>query len=148
MSNAESLELSVDRLLRNLNTTDSGLSAEADTRVEVYGQNVLVKRKKRTALAIFLSYFESPLVIILVLAGFVTVFGVIALALILPYTALGRLFEFVRPPWTFLLVLLTFIGTYLGLAELLKGWFYRWTDRRTAQPDSTAKTANGSLTQP
>jgi Mg2+-importing ATPase len=69
------LELPVDQLVITLNTTNSGLSSkEARARIEVYGQNVLVRRKKRTAAARFLSYFKSPLVIILVLAGFVTIF--------------------------------------------------------------------------
>jgi len=74
-SNAELVDLPVGQLLDVLSTTDSGLSSkEARARLEVYGQNVLVKRKKRTAAAKFLSYFKSPLVIILVMAGFVTIF--------------------------------------------------------------------------
>jgi Mg2+-importing ATPase len=63
--------------------------------------------------------------------------GVVVFALILPFTALGQFFSFVRPPVSFLVILLAFIGTYLGLAEFLKRWFYKWLDRRTGQLNST-----------
>jgi Mg2+-importing ATPase len=75
VAKVELLELPVAQLFAKLNTSDAGLSSrEARARLELYGPNVLVKRKKRTAAAKFLTYFKSPLVIILVLAGFVTIF--------------------------------------------------------------------------
>jgi len=71
----ELLHLPVDQLLEALNGTVAGLSSkQAQERLEQYGPNALVRRKRRTAVARFLSHFKSPLVIILVLAGFVTIF--------------------------------------------------------------------------
>ncbi len=56
----------------------------------------------------------------------VTIVLVLALAMALPFTPLGsRIFGFVPLPWTFLLVLIGFIASYLGLTELVKMWFYR-----------------------
>jgi len=51
--------------------------------------------------------------------------SVVAAALIIPYTALGRLFQFVPPPPLFYLTLLLMVGTYLFLAEVVKKWFYK-----------------------
>jgi Mg2+-importing ATPase len=50
---------------------------------------------------------------------------ILGLALILPFTALGKIFNFVPLPWTFLLVLVGFIVVYLFLVELMKIWFYK-----------------------
>jgi Mg2+-importing ATPase len=50
---------------------------------------------------------------------------VVAVALILPYTPIGELFEFVPPPPAFYLALLALIGTYLIFAEVVKNWFYK-----------------------
>lgn len=70
----ELLQLPVDQLLGALDATEAGLSStQARARLKLYGPNVLVRRKRRTAVARFLSHFKSPLVIILVLAGFVTI---------------------------------------------------------------------------
>jgi Mg2+-importing ATPase len=64
-----------EELISSLESSPSGLSSrEAARRLEAYGQNVLAKRKKRTSLVKFLQYFRSPLVIILVFAGLVTIF--------------------------------------------------------------------------
>ncbi|MEM0317765.1 MAG: magnesium-translocating P-type ATPase [Candidatus Nezhaarchaeales archaeon] len=45
-------------------------------------------------------------------------------ALILPYTPLGEIFRFVKPPATFYLVLLIILSTYLILTDIIKHWFY------------------------
>ena len=52
-------------------------------------------------------------------------FSVVAAALIIPYTAIGKLFDFVPPPPLFYLILLLFVVTYLLLAEVVKKWFYK-----------------------
>ncbi|PUA31319.1 MAG: magnesium-translocating P-type ATPase [Candidatus Terraquivivens tikiterensis] len=51
--------------------------------------------------------------------------GIIAFALILPYTPLGAIFRFVRPPATFYIALAAILGSYVALAEIIKSWFYR-----------------------
>jgi P-type Mg2+ transporter len=74
-TNEKLFYLPIEQLLSSLKTSQSGLaSQEAARRLESYGQNVLAKRKKRTSVIRFLQYFRSPLVIILVFAGLVTVF--------------------------------------------------------------------------
>jgi Mg2+-importing ATPase len=50
---------------------------------------------------------------------------ILSLALILPFTPLGKVFYFVPLPMTFLLVLVGFIIVYLILVELMKIWFYQ-----------------------
>ena len=50
---------------------------------------------------------------------------VLILAIILPFTVVGKFFGFVALPPTFLLMLIAFIIVYLGLVELMKIWFYR-----------------------
>ncbi|MGB9617070.1 MAG: magnesium-translocating P-type ATPase [Desulfomonilaceae bacterium] len=68
------LFMSIDEALARLKTSQSGLtSKEAKKRLKIYGYNELV-RKKRTALAEFLSHFRSPLVIILLIAGLISGF--------------------------------------------------------------------------
>ena len=51
--------------------------------------------------------------------------SVVAAALIIPYTTVGRLFRFVPPPPLFYVALLLMIVTYLFLAEIVKKWFYK-----------------------
>jgi Mg2+-importing ATPase len=63
--------------------------------------------------------------------------GFVLFALALPFTPLGRFFGFVKPPLTFLGVLLVFVITYLCLVEVLKTRFYKWLDRRSGQSTST-----------
>jgi len=56
--------------------------------------------------------------------------GVVGAALLLPYTPVGALFQFVRPPDMFLVVLAVIVGSYLVLVEILKRRFYRrYADR-------------------
>ncbi len=51
--------------------------------------------------------------------------SVVAAALIIPYTALGKVFKFVPPPPLFYLALLLMVITYLFLAEFVKRIFYK-----------------------
>jgi Mg2+-importing ATPase len=68
------LTLPIEELLKRLNTSMAGLSSEeVEKRLKVFGYNELV-RKKRTAVIEFLSHFKSPLVIILLIAGFISGF--------------------------------------------------------------------------
>ncbi|MEM2864820.1 MAG: magnesium-translocating P-type ATPase [Candidatus Bathyarchaeia archaeon] len=87
----------VDELLARLNTSSSGLSSEeAEKRLITYGYNELARRKKRTAIADFLSHFRSPLVIILLIAGlisgflgeianFIIIFSIVLMSVILDF---------------------------------------------------------------
>ncbi|MDD5190528.1 MAG: HAD-IC family P-type ATPase, partial [Dehalococcoidales bacterium] len=51
--------------------------------------------------------------------------AILVVAVLLPFTPLGKIFSFVPLPPTFLLILLGFIIIYLGLLEMMKRWFYR-----------------------
>ena len=51
--------------------------------------------------------------------------AVVAIALILPYTALGKIFNFYPPPVAFYAALALMIAAYLLLAEVVKKWFYK-----------------------
>ncbi|MEM3423667.1 MAG: magnesium-translocating P-type ATPase, partial [Nitrososphaeria archaeon] len=51
--------------------------------------------------------------------------AIIAFTLIIPYTPLGEIFRFVKPPVTFYMVLAAILGAYLALVEIVKRWFYR-----------------------
>ena len=59
--------------------------------------------------------------------------SIIIFALILPYTWLGDIFKFVRPPFEFYLVLAAIIGAYLALVEAAKRWFYKRYGHRLEQ---------------
>lgn len=50
---------------------------------------------------------------------------VVAIALILPYTGIGKIFSFYPPPLAFYAALALMIGAYLFLAEVVKRWFYK-----------------------
>jgi Mg2+-importing ATPase len=51
--------------------------------------------------------------------------AIVIFALVLPYTPLGEIFEFVRPPATFYIALAIILITYIILAEIIKNWFYK-----------------------
>jgi Mg2+-importing ATPase len=52
---------------------------------------------------------------------------IVGTALVTPFSPLGVLFEFVRPPLAFFAVLAGLIGVYLVLVEIVKKWFYtKW----------------------
>jgi Mg2+-importing ATPase len=55
----------------------------------------------------------------------ITSLTVVAVAMILPYTAAGAYFGFVPPPPMFFLVLAVMVLAYLGMVEGMKRWFYR-----------------------
>jgi len=52
-------------------------------------------------------------------------FGVTAVALVLPVSPLARLFSFVPIPLTFYVFVIFLVGIYAVLVECLKYWFYR-----------------------
>jgi hypothetical protein len=43
----------------------------------------------------------------------------------MPFTPIGDLFGFVAPPPAFFAILAILLGAYLGLAEIVKNWFYK-----------------------
>jgi Mg2+-importing ATPase len=51
--------------------------------------------------------------------------AIIAFASILPYTPIGAIFRFVKPPPTFFIALAIILGSYLALTELIKSMFYK-----------------------
>jgi Mg2+-importing ATPase len=53
------------------------------------------------------------------------------LALLIPYTPVGKIFNFVPLPVTFLLMLVGFIIVYLFLVEMMKIWFYKHNSEPT-----------------
>jgi Mg2+-importing ATPase len=53
---------------------------------------------------------------------------VIAAAFLLPYTPLGPAFGFVHLPVSFYLILVALVAGYLVLVEVVKRWFYRYTN--------------------
>ncbi|MEM2338986.1 MAG: magnesium-translocating P-type ATPase [Nitrososphaerales archaeon] len=54
-----------------------------------------------------------------------TTIAVITFALIIPYTLLGEIFRFVKPPITFYIALVLILSAYIILAEIIKNWFYK-----------------------
>jgi Mg2+-importing ATPase len=69
-----SLPLASEEALAGLKATPSGLTtAEAEERREVYGPNEVTAKRKRGAAAEFFSHFRNPLVIILLMAGVISV---------------------------------------------------------------------------
>jgi Mg2+-importing ATPase len=50
---------------------------------------------------------------------------IITFALVLPYTPLGEIFRFTKPPAAFYIALAAILGAYVALAETVKSWFYR-----------------------
>ncbi|MFA5652133.1 MAG: HAD-IC family P-type ATPase [Candidatus Paceibacterota bacterium] len=67
--------LSENEIIASLDTnTKVGLSSEeAEKRLKIFGQNIIEKRNITPAFFIFLNQFKSPLIIILCLAGIVTI---------------------------------------------------------------------------
>ncbi|MDD1670640.1 MAG: magnesium-translocating P-type ATPase, partial [Methanomicrobiales archaeon] len=63
-----------EEALTRLRATPSGLTtAEAEERREIYGPNELAGKRKRSIIFEFLSHFRNPLVLILLLAGGISV---------------------------------------------------------------------------
>ncbi|MEM4461772.1 MAG: magnesium-translocating P-type ATPase, partial [Candidatus Bathyarchaeia archaeon] len=51
--------------------------------------------------------------------------AIVVFALSIPYTPLGEVFGFVKPPLAFYIALTLILSAYIILAEIVKGWFYR-----------------------
>jgi Mg2+-importing ATPase len=58
--------------------------------------------------------------------------GVVACAMVLPFTPLASLLGFVPLPPAYFALLSVLLGTYLVMVEAAKQWFYRWLLPRTA----------------
>ncbi|MEM0054524.1 MAG: HAD-IC family P-type ATPase, partial [Nitrososphaeria archaeon] len=70
----EALTLPTDELLSRLNSSLNGLSSEeVEKRLQYFGYNMLIKKKRRAVIE-FLSHLKSPLVIILLIAGLISGF--------------------------------------------------------------------------
>lgn len=54
--------------------------------------------------------------------GLVTI---VIISELLPFTPVGRLFQFVRPPGSYYFLLVAICSAYIFLVELLKLWFYK-----------------------
>ncbi len=75
LSSEDSVSLSIQDLMAQLNTSPQGLNSEqAAERLEIYGQNELAHEHKHSAIKEFLLHFKSPLVIILLIAGIISGF--------------------------------------------------------------------------
>jgi Mg2+-importing ATPase len=63
---------------------------------------------------------------------------IVVIACILPFTVIGSIFGFVRPPLAFFVVLAGLVLGYIVIVELVKGWFYRkysvFIERNIVQP--------------
>jgi len=71
----DAVSLPSDRVLERLGTTATGLSPEeAERRLETYGPNEIVSKRRRHIVLEFLSHFRSPVTIILVIAAIVSGF--------------------------------------------------------------------------
>jgi len=57
----------------------------------------------------------------------VTSLAIVAIAILLPFTPIGTYFGFVPPPAKFYFILGVMVLIYLGMVELAKQFFYRWS---------------------
>ena len=55
----------------------------------------------------------------------ISVLAVVAFAILLPYTPLGRLLLFTPPPASLMGAIALLAVTYLFLVQAVKSWFYR-----------------------
>jgi Mg2+-importing ATPase len=62
---------------------------------------------------------------------------IVAAAVALPFTPLGRVFGFVPLPAVFLGLMGLIVASYIGCAELLKGAFYRKNRRQPLSAQTT-----------
>lgn len=73
VSTDEIVNLPINQLLEKLDTSQQGLSnEEATNRLETIGPNELSQRKKKTALLELIHHLANPLIIILLIAGFIS----------------------------------------------------------------------------
>jgi Mg2+-importing ATPase len=71
----DALSLAADEFLSRLGTSATGLTvAESERRLEVYGTNEIVSKRKRHVFLEFLSHFRSPVTIILIIAAVISGF--------------------------------------------------------------------------
>jgi len=67
--------LNISEAIKSLKSSEKGLTKnEAKKRLEEFGYNELQKEKKLTALTIFLSQFKNALILLLIFAGFLSLF--------------------------------------------------------------------------
>lgn len=75
ITSEELATLPLNELMARLETTPKGLTSEqAAERLEIYGENVLAKERKHSAVKDFLLHFKSPLIIILLVAAVISGF--------------------------------------------------------------------------
>ena len=79
--------ISADELLRQLNTSASGLAeSEAENRLKIYGPNTLREKKESSALRLLLSQFKSPIILLLLFSAILSFFlsqGIQALIIVI-----------------------------------------------------------------
>jgi Mg2+-importing ATPase len=66
-------------------------------------------------------FYKSKPSMLLLLSGTI----IVSVALILPLTPVGALFQFTEPPWAFFLFLTGLMVAYLLMLDLVKAWFYK-----------------------
>src|SRR3989344_3705839 len=67
--------LKTSEVLDLLETTNEGLpEEEAEERLKIFGKNKIAEEQKITRIKIFLNQFKSPLIILLLIAGAITIF--------------------------------------------------------------------------
>ncbi|MCU0665609.1 MAG: magnesium-translocating P-type ATPase [Candidatus Omnitrophica bacterium] len=97
--NFDYVSSSCEALLKNLETSQQGLTEEeAQKRLEDYGFNEPVKKKKRTIVIQILSKFFNPLVIVLlIIAGFSLFFGEkISAVIVIAMAVMSVLLSFIQ----------------------------------------------------
>lgn len=71
----EYYSLTPKEAIKQLNSSENGLSQkEAEARIEKYGYNELEKGKKATPIVIFINQFKNALILLLIFAGFLSLF--------------------------------------------------------------------------
>lgn len=85
--------------------------------MESLATQVLIIFVIRTRKSIFQS---KPHIFLTILA-----FLLVSIAMLIPYTPLGRYFGFVSPPFYFFIVIIGIVIVYLTSAEKVKLWFYK-----------------------
>lgn len=65
--------IETDELIKQLETSPLGLlEGEVERRLSVFGHNLLKKKKKQSALSLFLNQFKSPIILILIFASIIS----------------------------------------------------------------------------
>ena len=71
----ETYKKNIDEIIQKYNTTLEGLSnQEAKRRLDLYGKNELIKKKKKSKLKIFFNQFKNIMIILLLLVGAMSLF--------------------------------------------------------------------------